>query len=254
MKWTSEIRAHAAAATLAVIVVSALFAPRAEAQPAGVPPEISVTRLAGGRALVEVKDATVSIRKEVSGDASHVTISTRQDEVQLRVVRGQLTASTPGGSVSVSAGNPEEVARLMAVLQRSEAASRGRDLLKRLPSNPRDFGQQSLLLTRAVLELAHGPSAALARHREWLAEERRRAGSKTTMVVKAGRQVQGPGDCWDLYSKEAIRIADDFADCTDDLKWYDALGWSGCSLLYTVRAEAAMFWFISCNGGIPFKG
>lgn len=254
MKVTTSICAPATMATLAVTMMSALCAPRAEAQPAGVPPEISVTRLAGGRALVEVKDATVSIRKEVSADASHVTISTRQDEVQLRVVRGQLTASTPGGSVSVSAGNPEEVARLMAVLQRSDAASRGRDLLKRLPSNPRDFGQQSLLLTRAVLELAHGPSAALARHREWLAEERRRAGSKTTAVVKAGRQVQGPGDCWDLYSKEAIRIADDFADCTDDLKWYDALGWSGCSLLYTVRAEAAMFWFISCNGGIPFKG
>ncbi|MCC7186565.1 MAG: hypothetical protein IT185_10015, partial [Acidobacteria bacterium] len=47
---------------------------------------------------------------------------------------------------------------------------------------------------------------------------------------------------------------DDFAECTDDLKWYDALGWSGCSLIYTIRAEGAMFWFISCNGGIPFQG
>ena len=73
-------------------------------------------------------------------------------------------------------------------------------------------------------------------------------------VKAAGLQIQGPGDCWDMDSKEAIRIADDFSDCTDDLKWYDALGWSGCSLLYTIRAEAAMFWFISCNGGIPFKG
>lgn len=239
---------------LATGVMTSLFASRATAQPASAVPHITVTPLAGGRALVEVQDAGVSIRKEVSGDASHVTISTRQDEVQLRVVRGQLTASTPGGSVSVSSANPEDMARLMAVLQRSEAASRGRELLKRLPSNPRDFGQQALLLTRAVLELAHGPSAALARHREWLSEERRRLGSRPATVVKAGRQTQGPGDCWDLYSKEALRIADDFSECTDDLKWYDALGWSGCSLIYTIRAEGAMFWFISCNGGIPFKG
>ena len=54
--------------------------------------------------------------------------------------------------------------------------------------------------------------------------------------------------------KEAIRIADVFAKCTDGLKWYDTLGWSGCSLIYTIRAEGAMFWFISCNGGIPFQG
>jgi len=254
MKVTADVRSNAAMAALAAVILTGVFAARADAQPPGAEPKITVTRLAGGRALIEVKDAGVSIRKEVGADASHVTISTRQDEVQLRVVRGQLTASTPGGSVSVSSANPEDMGRLMAVLQRSEAASRGRELLKRLPSNPRDFGQQALLLTRAVLELAHGPSAALAQHREWLADERRRLGTRPTTVVKAGLQVQGPGDCWDLYSKEAVRIAEDFAECTDDLRWYDALGWSGCSLVYTIRAEGAMFWFISCNGGIPFKG
>ncbi len=254
MKLTSKVRLTAAAAALTVVVLSGRYVTAAEAQPAAVAPEITVTRLAGGRALVEVKDDGVSVRKEVGGDASHVTIRTRQDEVQLRVVRGQLTASTPAGSVTVSSGKSEDMARLMAVLQRSEAASRGRELLKRLPSDPRDFGQQSLLLTRAVLELAHGPSPALIRHREWLADERRGLSSRSAMVVKAGVQVQGPGDCWDLYSKEAVRIADDFSDCTEDLKWYDGLGWSGCSLIYTIRAEAAMFWFISCNGGIPFKG
>lgn len=253
MLMTSIVRSTAATAALTVVVLTGVNVTAAAAQPTTTP-EIVVTRLAGGRALVEVKDDGVSIRKEVGGDSSHVTISTRQDELQLRVVRGQLTASTPGGSVSVSSANQEDMARLMAVLQRSDAASRGRELLKRLPANPRDFGQQALLLTRAVLELAHGPSSALAQHREWLAEERRRNGSRPATIVKAGLQVRGPGDCWDLYSKEAIRIADDFGDCTDDLKWYDALGWSGCSLLYTVRAEAAMFWFISCNGGIPFKG
>lgn len=253
MKLSRYICASGATAVVAAVVMIGVCVPEAGAQSPGPEPEITVTRLPGGRALVEVADAGVSVRKEVSGDASHVTIRTRQDEVQLRVVRGQITVSTPGGAVSVSAANSEDMARLMAVLQRSDAASRGRELLKRLPSNPRDFGQQALLLTRAVLELAHGPSPALARHREWLADERRRIGSGPVAVVKAGMQVRGPGDCWDLYSKEAIRIAEDFSDCTDDLKWYDGLGWAGCSLIYTIRAEGAMFWFIACNGGVPFK-
>lgn len=236
----------------ATVVAGGLDALAATSPQSGTP-EISVTRLAGGRARIEVKDAGVSIRKDVSADSSHVTITTPNDEVQLRVVRGQLTASTPGGSVTVSSANAEDMARLMAVLQRSQAATRGRELLKRLPANPRDFGQQALLLTRAVLELAHGPSPALVTHRAWLSEERRRLAGEQGRVVKASLQVKGPGDCWDLYSKEALRIAEDFSECTEDLKWYDGLGWAGCSLIYTIRAEGAMFWFISCNGGIPFK-
>jgi len=238
------------------VVLSGLLPGDALAQATGIEPKVSVSRLAGGRALIEVSDADVTIRKELAGNASHVTITTRRDELQLRVVGDRLTVSTPGGTVSVSAAQPEEMARLMAVLQRSDAASRGRDLLRRVPADPKDFGLQSLLLTRAVLELAHGSSPALALHRQWVARERARLGhqSSSAAVTRVGLQARGPGDCWDLYSKEALRIADDFAECTDDLKWYDALGWSGCSLIYTIRAEGAMFWFISCNGGIPFQG
>ena len=50
------------------------------------------------------------------------------------------------------------------------------------------------------------------------------------------------------------RIADDFADCTDGLEWYEVHKWAGCSLIYAVRAEGAMAWFIACNGGVPFRG
>jgi len=239
-----------------VAMISGLVPGAAVAQTTGAEPRVTTTRLAGGRVLVEVADADVTIRKELAGDASHVTITTRRDEVQVRVVRGQMTVSTPGGTVSVSAAHPEEMARLMAVLQRSEAASRGRELLKRVPSDPKNFGQQALLLTRAVLELAHGSSPALVTHRQWVARERARLAVPPAgvAVTRVSSQVRGPGDCWDLYSKEAIRIAEDFAECTDGLKWYDALGWAGCSLVYTIRAEGAMFWFISCNGGIPFQG
>jgi hypothetical protein len=256
---TETRRVHRSVATtvlVGAVVLSGLVPARALAQGSGIEPKVTVSRLTGGRALIEVSDADVTVRKELAGHASHVTITTRRDELQLRVVRDQLTVSTPGGTVSVSAAHPEEMARLMAVLQRSDAASRGRDLLRRVPANPKDFGQQSLLLTRAVLELAHGASPALVAHRQWVARERARLGVPVSgpAVMRVGLQTRGPGDCWDLYSKEAIRIADDFAECTDDLKWYDALGWAGCSLIYTIRAEGAMFWFISCNGGIPFQG
>lgn len=234
----------------------------ATAQPASPPdePRVTVTRAAGGRVLVEVAEPGVSIRKEVAADASHVVIATPTDELQVRVAKGQMVVSTPRGSVTINGGRVQEMEQLMSILQRSDAAVRGLALLKRVPANARNFGQQALLLTRAVLELATGPSQAVATHRAWVRQERERllavrpAGATVSRVSLEVGQTPGPGDCWDQYAKEAVRIAEDFSECTDDLKWYDVLGWAGCSLIYTVRAEGAMAWYISCNGGVPFQG
>jgi hypothetical protein len=221
-------------------------------------PVVTVTRLANRRALIEVKNDDVMIRKEVGADASHTTIATPTDELQLRVTRGQLVVSSPSGTVSMAQAGPDEMARLLAVLQRSSAAARGRELLRQVPASPNKFGHQALLLTRAILELAQGSSPALASYREWVGTQRQRLETRparplVTKIQSAG-QDRGPGECWDLYAAEAIRIADDFAECTDGLNWYDALGWSGCSVIYTVRAEGALFWFMSCSGGFPFSG
>jgi len=247
-------------AAMAALVLTAATTVVAQV-PASGGPDVTVTRLAGSRVLIELAEAGVSVRKEIAADASHATITTPKDELHLRVMRGQMTVSSPGGTVTIKTGGADEVAQLMAVLQRSDAATRGLALLKRVPADTRDFGRHSLLLTRAILELGTGPSDAITLHRRGLAEDRmRRVAARpvgagvTRVALQHSTQDRTAGDCWDLYSAEAVRIADDFADCTDGLRWYDALGWTACSLIYTIRAEAAMFWFINCNGGIPFGG
>lgn len=248
-------------ATMAALVLTAATTTVAAQVPASGGPDVTVTRLAGARVLIEVADAGVSVRKEIAADASHATITTAKDELHLRVVRGQMTVSSPGGSVTLGGGTADEVAQLMAVLQRSDAAVKGLALLKRVPANTRDFGRQSLLLTRAILELGTGSSDAVSLHRRGVAEERARrltarpvGASVTRVAMQQGSQDRTAAECWDLYAEEAVRIANDFAECTDSLRWYDALGWTACSLIYTIRAEGAMFWFLNCNGGIPFGG
>jgi hypothetical protein len=259
---TTQGRIAMAAILLGLITLPA----SAGAQTGNTPgPAVTVTRLAGARVLVEVAGVGVAIRKEIARDSSHVVITTPKDELHVRVTGREMVVSTPGGTITVGTGRADEIAQLMAVLQRSDAAVRGLALLKQVPANARNFGQQALLLTRAVLELGSGPSTAVATHRGWVQQERERraarrlglpaSGATVTRVgLQSGSQDRGPGDCWDAYAEEAIRIADDFVECSDDLSWYDALGWSGCSLIYTVRAEGAMFWFISCSGGFPFNG
>jgi hypothetical protein len=239
----------------ALIVAAALAGPWAARASAG-PADVRVTR-APGRVVLEVADEHVKIRKEVGADQSIATITTRADSLVLTVRRGALTVSGPWGTMAMGADAGAAYDRLLVVLQRSDAAARARALLGRVPDGPETFTGQSLLLTRSILEFGTGSTAAISEHRQWVAQRAVELAGSSKAVPTVARitwQGRGPGDCWDMYSQEAIRIADDFAECTDRLRWYEAHRWAGCSLIYAVRAEGAMAWFIACNGGVPFRG
>jgi hypothetical protein len=246
-------RVMAALAVLAIPMVAAADGPA-----------IRVTRPGAGRVVIEVVDSTVAVRKEMTAGRSVVTITTPKDRLIVTVRRGMLSVSGPDGTMTMGdeSGSYE---RLLGVLQGSEAAAKARVLLAQVTDGPETFVGQSVLLTRAILEAGSGKMDALSQHQQWVSDrataragERRGRPVGRPMLIHAAvvdlSQQRGPGECWDLYSREAVRIADDFADCTDDLRWYEAHLWAGCSLIYAVRAEAAMAWFISCNGGIPFNG
>lgn len=249
------VRVASVLAVLAVVPGADVLA--AAPQPA---PEVVMSRGAGGRVFVEVAEPGVTVRKELGPGTSLVTITTPKDELQIRVAGRQMTVSTPGGTATIATGRTEEVGQLLAVLQRSDAAARGLALLKRVPFDGRHVGQQTLLMTRAVLEVSSGFSPAMAMHRDWALRERERLQSTRAarpVIVKAGlaaadQNPNGPGECWDKYAEEAARVADDFVQCTSGLKWYNVIDWTGCFLLYTVRAEGAVLWYVNCLGGVPF--
>ena len=227
-------------------------------------PTVRVTRPAAGRIVLDVADASVSVRKEVSADRSVVTLTTPKDRLSITVRRGLVTISSPHGALTMDAGlgTGVDADRLLMVLHRSDAATRARALLARVSDGPNTFAGQSLLLTRAILELGSGSLDAFNQHQRWVAQRavemarpsQPQPGPRVIRAAYLEAAQQGPGDCWDMYAKEAIEIAEDFAECTEDLAWYEAHKWAGCSLIYAVRAEGAMAWFISCNGGVPFNG
>jgi hypothetical protein len=240
----------------ALVAVSSIGVTTATAQ---VAPDVTVTRAPGNRMLVEVAEAGVSIRKEIAPEGSLVTITTAKDQLQLRVAGRAMTVLTSGGSAKVMDGTADEVSRLLTLLQQSDAAARGLGLLKRLPVTSRHFGQQALLMTRVILEAGVGQSPSMAITQRWIdAESARIAASRPVRpVVKrvslADTQLGStPGECWDKYVAELGRISGDYDECTKDLRWYHALDWAGCTLIFSIRAEAAALWFFNCNGGLPF--
>lgn len=243
-------------ALAALAAASSAGVPMAAAQ---VAPDVIVTRNPGNRMLVEVTEAGVSIRKEIAPEGSLVTITTPTDHLQLRVARRELTVLTPGGSAKVVHGTADEVSRLLTVLQQSDAAARGLGLLKRVPVTSRHVGQQALLLTRVILEAGVGQSPSMAITQRWIDAESARvaAGRRVRPVVTRVNLTEAqlgstPGECWDKYVAELGRISADYDECTRDLRWYHALDWAACTLIFSIRAEATALWFFNCNGGLPF--
>lgn len=259
------IRAGASALVLAVILPTGAAAAQASrTTAANGPATVTVTRTPERHLRLDVRDDQVAVRKDVWAGGSLVTVTTPQEQLTIGVEGSRLTVTSPTGSAVVSEDGTRGYDELLAVLQRSRAAARARTLLARVGEGPDTFVGQSLLLTRAILEAGTGTTPALNRQRRWVREKALEQVTTSTRSASGPRVVKtawqkggddrGPGDCWDLYSIEAIRIADDFAECVDDLHWYDAHIYSGCALIYTVRSEAAMFWYIQCSGGFPFSG
>lgn len=239
------------------VLMTGLLAGSSAAQTA---PHVSVTRSAG-RIVAEVQSGLVAIRKEVTPTATLAVISTANDELTIRTSRGRLQVSRKGANAELTTGEPAQVSSVLAMLSDSEAARAGRALLETLGPSGADVGRHILLLTRAVLELGEGESDAIRSHQQWMRSQaelvRRRQADKggvTRVSLQSGGSDRGPGECWDEYVKEAVRIYDDYVECLSQYRWYHVFNTTGCALVYTVRAEAAMWWFINCSGGFPFSG
>jgi hypothetical protein len=226
-------------------------------------PTVRVTQPGVGRVVLDVSDDAVAVRKEITADRSVVTLTTAKEQLTISTRRGVLTLTGPRETVSVVGGSGADGGRFIAVLQQSDAASKALRLLERVSEGPVTFASQSLLLTRAVLEVGKGSHAALDKHQQWVAAQapamlaRPRPVVERPMVIRAAwgdSEQKTPGDCWDIYSLEAFRIYNDLVACKDQLSWYEVIDLAGCMLIYVIRAEAAVAWYIACNGGLPFSG
>lgn len=258
MRSMNKGRRAFACGALAALMVVAVAAEAAGPAPA----TVRVTRPVAGRVVLDVANDTVTLRKDITADRSVVTLTTERERVSIIVRRGTVSVASGGETLVADAGAGTDASRLSEFMKRSDAVTRGRKLLATVTEGPETFAGQSLLLTRAILEMGTGDGTALAQHQQWVAAQAAQkarqaqwqAGPRVLRAAYLVGQQRGPGDCWDLYHKEAIRIAEDFAECTDGLKWYEAHLWAACSLIYAVRSEGAMAWYIACNGGVPFNG
>ena len=198
--------------------------------------------------LLEVQDERVFISKVVRPSGIELKVRAGTDALTIALAASRtgavMSVSGSAGRVIVAPGAAGDLAKARALIARSPAVDRAVSLLGRVRIRQDSPVHLAILTTRAWLESATGPSPAAAEIAAW------NRGLRQQFVARRVGLQQGPGDCWDQYAKEAIRIATDYEDCLRDLSWYEIFDAMACATVYDVRALGAFAWWLKCIGAM----
>jgi hypothetical protein len=204
---------------------------------------IVLRRDSKGQVSFELTNKDVSIRKTLDGATSVTTFMAGGHVVSLSLAGNQIVVTGSGRRLKGTASQLETVQASAEYLRHSPVAIAAKRLLDRAALRPDVLEGNALLLTRALLGSLWGESTGMVQYQHWA-----QAAAARTRVVKAVSSA-GPGECWDSYAAEAIRIMNDYLDCGNGCGWSGYFCLGSCGFVYDVRAEGAFVWFMSCNGG-----
>jgi hypothetical protein len=200
-------------------------------------------RDASGQVTIELKGSDASIRKTFAGGTSKTVLASGEHHITIAISRDNVTVTTPQKVWRGSAVVPESLTQAAAYLRQSTAAIAAKRLLDRTALSGDSFEGNALMLTRAFLGSVWGEDGGTSEHQQWA------AGRVGKVRVTRAALADGPGECWDKYAAEAIRIMNDYIECGTSCNWRGYFCLGSCGFIYNIRAEAAFMWFFSCNGG-----
>ena len=201
---------------------------------------------APGHMTVDVAGKTIAIHKDLRGNTSTTTLIAGRRHLSLSFDGRDLVVLGLKGTLRGSIAKPESLSPLFRSLKDSPLVRSAKELLDRLALQTDSAEGNALLLTRALLGSVAGEAGSARQYQQWA-----RQALAQPKVIRAAQE-RGPGQCWDEYAKEALRIWDDYTDCFLGCKWYQLFCEVGCEAIYALRAEMAFMWYFNCNG--PFYG
>jgi hypothetical protein len=197
-----------------------------------------------GHLMVDVTDETVSIHKDLRGSTSTTTLTDGRHHLSLSFDGRDLVVRGLKDELRGSIANPESLVPVFRRLKDSALVQSAKGVLDRMALQADRPEGNALLLTRALLGSVAGEISSVEQYQRWT-----RHTLTQPRVIRVG-QSRGPGQCWDEYAREALRIFDEYGDCVVSCRWYQPFCEEGCEAIYTLRAEMAFMWYFNCNG--PF--
>lgn len=208
------------------------------------PATISSRRDAAGQLTIELKGRDATIRKTFAGRVSKTTIASGGHQITISLSGDDVTIATPEKVWRGSATIPDSLSQAASYLRQSTAAIAAKRLLDHATLAANTLEGNSLLLTKAFLGSVWGEDAGTNEYQQWAAVKLGKP-----RISRVSLSDGGPGDCWDKYAAEAIRIMNDYISCAQSCNWRGFFCMNGCGLVYDIRAEGAFMWYFSCNGG-----
>lgn len=211
--------------------------------------ELRLRRVSPQELIVDVGDERVSVQKQVKAGSSITTLTSGGDRLQISTTPGEMRVSGAAGVLFASGMDVASLDRLAEILQQSPVAEAALALLTRLDLSPDSVPGNTLLLTRAMLEVPRGRKETVTQYRRWADETFRRP----RMIQAAYQRLEGPGVCWDAYESWVWKIADDYVRCYNGCRWYEIFCRDFCAFKWVIQAELAFDWLIACCGGLPVR-
>ena len=204
---------------------------------------VTTGRESSGNVVISLVGRDATVRKVLSPDRSVLTLSAGPQQVEIALAGHEVVVSTPEKVWRGSASDQESLSQAAAYLRQSTPGIAAKRLLDHALLRPDTFEGNTLLLSKGLLESFWGERDAIAEYQRWAAARVQASRVKRVMVS------DGPGDCWDKYAAEAIRIMNDYIDCGNACGWKGFICMNSCGFIYDIRAEGAFMWYMRCNGG-----
>jgi hypothetical protein len=208
--------------------------------------ELRVFKGAAREMQVDIEGAGVLVRKRMRPGAVELVLASGAERVSVSFEAGALTVTGPSGTARATTAAPGELSRARAILVDSRVLAKAVVMVGKVGVRKDTPVYQMLLSTRAILESALGRRAAAEELADW---------SHGLKSQPAARRIafeqEGPGDCWALYSREAIAAYIEYESCMMQEQWWDIFGQTACAFIYDLRALGAAIWWLNCIGAWP---
>ena len=200
---------------------------------------------------VDVESQGLRVSREIAGSKISTTIRAERDQLVVSFDRGRLTVTSPSGRLSATPAQKTEMATARRVIDAFPGTRKALALINKL-----GFGSETpvlplLVTTRAFLqavtagEVSPVENAAFQRRVEAAYAPRL---LKVSLAQDSGKKTGDltPGECWDVYAKEAIAAYTEYENCIKDLAWYEFIDLTACAAIYDMRAIGAFSWWMRC--------
>ncbi|HEY3381449.1 MAG TPA: hypothetical protein VGK32_06750 [Vicinamibacterales bacterium] len=198
----------------------------------------------GGTQLL-AESPGVRYEKTVYSDHLEVVLAAENERVVLRAdASGSLSVTRDGRTRALSATKltKRDLLQVRNLLAGSDVVAAFRLLAGELEDDDSPAAE-STSVTAAMVGLLDGDVGAPNRMVQRIL---RKHGARLRQVVLQ----RTARDCWESYRWEALRIAEDTADCAGRQRW-NPIWQSACGAEFIIRAELNWFWVIACSGGFP---